>query len=65
MKATPRVRKIALLDKFAYPELRLTNELHVYTTQWINNKRWDYMASQFIYDTEYTLVVIGTNREVS
>ncbi|MBE0370855.1 hypothetical protein PAUR_b0966 [Pseudoalteromonas aurantia 208] len=26
MKATPRVRKIALLDKFAYPELRLINE---------------------------------------
>ncbi|MBE0367631.1 hypothetical protein PAUR_a1029 [Pseudoalteromonas aurantia 208] len=23
MKATPRVRKIALLGKFAYPELRL------------------------------------------
>ncbi|TMP38305.1 hypothetical protein CWB97_22035, partial [Pseudoalteromonas citrea] len=25
MKATPRVRKIALLGKFAYPELRLFN----------------------------------------
>jgi hypothetical protein len=27
MKATPRVRKIALLGKFAYPELRLNNKL--------------------------------------
>ncbi|TMP44329.1 hypothetical protein CWB97_06500, partial [Pseudoalteromonas citrea] len=26
MKATPRVRKIALLGKFVYPELRLTNQ---------------------------------------
>ncbi|MBE0371119.1 hypothetical protein PAUR_b1304 [Pseudoalteromonas aurantia 208] len=24
MKATPRVRKIALLSRFAYPELRLS-----------------------------------------
>ncbi|MBE0368103.1 hypothetical protein PAUR_a1626 [Pseudoalteromonas aurantia 208] len=27
MKATPRGRKIALLGKFAYPELRLVNAL--------------------------------------
>ncbi|KAF7768904.1 hypothetical protein PCIT_a3426 [Pseudoalteromonas citrea] len=27
MKATPRVRKIALLGKFAYPELRLFSTL--------------------------------------
>ncbi|MBE0367917.1 hypothetical protein PAUR_a1391 [Pseudoalteromonas aurantia 208] len=27
MKATPRVRKIALLGKFAYPELRLNKDI--------------------------------------
>ncbi|WP_212751971.1 hypothetical protein, partial [Pseudoalteromonas citrea] len=40
MKATPRVRKIALLGKFAYPELRLTMlvmascslECHIHST---------------------------------
>ncbi|MBQ4851465.1 hypothetical protein [Pseudoalteromonas sp. MMG012] len=29
MKATPRVRKIALLGKFAYPELRLSTLISI------------------------------------
>ncbi|MBE0370943.1 hypothetical protein PAUR_b1080 [Pseudoalteromonas aurantia 208] len=32
MKATPRVRKIALLGKFAYPELRLNSNISVIFT---------------------------------